>query len=83
MAFLRNAWYMAGWADDLKPGELLARTICNDPIVFFRDGEGRLGALEDRCCHRHYPLSATGGKVIGSNIQCGYHGLQYDATGKG
>lgn len=82
MAFLRNAWYMAGWADDLKPGELLARTICNDPIVVFRNAEGGLAALEDRCCHRHYPLSATGGMVVGSTIQCGYHGLQYDASGK-
>ncbi len=82
MAFLRNAWYMAGWAYDLNPGGILARTICNDPIVIFRDAEGRLGALEDRCCHRHYPLSASGGCVIGSHIQCGYHGLQYDASGK-
>jgi phenylpropionate dioxygenase-like ring-hydroxylating dioxygenase large terminal subunit len=82
MAFLRNAWYMAGWADELKPGAVLARTICGEPIAFFRGLEGQLGALEDRCCHRHYPLAAAGGSVVGNNIQCGYHGLQFDASGK-
>ena len=36
---LRNAWYIGAWADELgdKP---LARRICGDPIVLFRDGSG-------------------------------------------
>lgn len=79
MAFLLNAWYMAGWSRELKPGEILARTICNEPIVLFRDSSGRIAALEDRCCHRHYPLSL--GAIVGNTIRCGYHGFQYDATG--
>ena len=81
MAFLRNAWYMAGWASELEPGSLLARTICDDPIVLYRDATGQVAALEDRCCHRHYPLSAAG-EVIGANLQCGYHGFQYDGSGR-
>ena len=81
MAFLRNAWYMAGWASELEPGSLLARTICDDPIVLYRDATGLVAALEDRCCHRHYPLSAAG-EVIGANLQCGYHGFQYDGSGR-
>ena len=35
--------------------------------------------MKDRCCHRHLPLSL--GKVIGDRLQCGYHGLEYDAGG--
>ena len=52
---LRNAWYIGGWADELgdKP---LARRICGDPVVLFRDGAGRAAALVDRCCHRAAPL---------------------------
>ena len=80
MAFLRNGWYMAGWAKDLQPGGIFARTICNEPMVFYRDMEGHIAALEDRCCHRHYPLSL--GAVVGNHIQCGYHGFEYDASGK-
>ena len=48
---LRNAWYIGAWADELgdKP---LARRICGEPVVLFRDGAGKAAALVDRCCHR-------------------------------
>ncbi len=35
--------------------------------------------MEDRCAHRRLPLSM--GRLIGDNVECGYHGLVYDATG--
>ena len=79
MSFLRNAWYAACWSEDLKAGESLARTILCDPVVLWRNGAGVPAALEDRCCHRHLPLSL--GRVTGATIQCGYHGLEFDATG--
>jgi phenylpropionate dioxygenase-like ring-hydroxylating dioxygenase large terminal subunit len=76
--FIRNAWYIAAWADELgeKP---LARRICNDPVVLFRDQGGQPAALVDRCCHRSAPLSL--GSVVAGNIQCGYHGLAFDGRG--
>ena len=36
---LRNAWYIAAWADEIG-GEPLARRICDEPIVMFRDNAG-------------------------------------------
>ncbi len=78
--FLRNAWYVAAWANELKAGELLARTICGDQIVFWRDQGGKVCAVEDRCCHRLFPLSK--GSIAGDFIKCGYHGFEYDCTGK-
>lgn len=77
--FIRNAWYIAAWADDLgqKP---LARRICDEPVVLFRDAEGRAAALVDRCCHRAAPLSH--GCLVPAGIQCGYHGLTFDGSGK-
>jgi vanillate O-demethylase monooxygenase subunit len=77
--FLRNAWYIAAWADQLgqKP---LARRICNEPVVLFRDEDGRAAALVDRCCHRSAPLSL--GEVVPGGIQCGYHGLVFDGGGR-
>jgi len=76
--FLRNAWYIAAWADEVadKP---LARRICDEPIVLFRDGAGRAAALADRCCHRAAPLSL--GTCVPEGIQCGYHGLVIDGGG--
>jgi phenylpropionate dioxygenase-like ring-hydroxylating dioxygenase large terminal subunit len=77
---LRNAWYIAAWADEIGRGQLLARRICNEPIVLFREGTGRAGALADRCCHRAAPLSM--GSVVEEGIQCGYHGLVIDGSGR-
>ena len=79
LPFVRSAWYMAAWADELD-GEPLARTIMNDPIVLYRETLGKVGALEDRCCHRGAPL--THGTVVEEGIQCGYHGLIYDTNGQ-
>ena len=77
--FLRNAWYVAAWPDEIGE-EPLGRTIMNQPIVLFRDAEGRAAALEDRCCHRGAPL--THGTVVADGIECGYHGLVYDRAGR-
>ena len=76
--FLRNAWYVAAWDDEIGP-EPLARIFLGEPVVLFRAGDGAAVALEDRCCHRHLPLSL--GRVVGDEIQCGYHGLKFDAAG--
>ena len=77
--FIKNAWYIAAWAHQIttKP---LARTICNEALVLYRDSaNGKVGALEDRCCHRGTPLSM--GEVVEDGLQCGYHGLVFDNSG--
>ncbi len=79
-AYLRNAWYVAAWADDLPDGGVLGRTILKEPIVLYRQGNGEVAALHDRCPHRFAPLSM--GKVLGGDrIQCPYHGLEFNASG--
>ncbi len=77
--FLRNAWYIAAWGDELKD-QPLGRRICNEPVVLFRDKTGRAAALEDRCCHRSAPLSL--GKVVEAGLECGYHGLTFEGSGQ-
>jgi vanillate O-demethylase monooxygenase subunit len=78
--YLRNAWYVAAWSDDLAEGQLLPRTIMHEPIVLYRKADGNVAALEDRCPHRFAPLSM--GKVIkGDIVQCPYHGLEFDPSG--
>lgn len=77
--FPRNFWYVAAWDSEVNRQELFRRTICGKPIVFWRKGDGTAAALEDRCCHRHLPLSH--GKLRGDDVECLYHGLVYDGTG--
>jgi phenylpropionate dioxygenase-like ring-hydroxylating dioxygenase large terminal subunit len=77
--FLKNNWYVAGFAADLGTAPL-ARKICGQSVVLFRTGTGKAVALEDRCIHRGMPLS-QGGECIGDTIRCPYHGLEYDSSG--
>jgi phenylpropionate dioxygenase-like ring-hydroxylating dioxygenase large terminal subunit len=77
--FLRNFWYVAASGHEVtrKP---LGRMILGEPVVLFRKEDGTPVALEDRCVHRHLPLSM--GKLVGDLLQCHYHGLRYDGTGQ-
>lgn len=77
--FPRNYWYVAAWDHEVRRQELFRRTICGEPVVFYRRENGAPVALEDRCCHRHMPLSR--GRLRGDNVECVYHGLTYDPSG--
>ncbi len=72
-------WYVACESTALgaKP---LAITFLGMPIAVFRRADGRPAAVLDRCPHRNVPLSM--GRVRGSNIECGYHGWQFDGDGR-
>jgi vanillate O-demethylase monooxygenase subunit len=79
-SYVRNAWYVAGWSDDLGDGKLVPRTIMGEPVVLYRKANGEVAAIEDRCAHRFAPLSM--GKIVGGDrIQCPYHGLEFDSSG--
>lgn len=78
MTFLRNAWYVAAWNEELGEAPL-ARTLLGEPIVLYRDADGLPVALRDACPHRFAPLSL--GKVLDGRVQCPYHGLVFDKTG--
>ncbi|MGE0734038.1 MAG: Rieske 2Fe-2S domain-containing protein [Alphaproteobacteria bacterium] len=78
--FLMNTWYVAAWPREIEAGKILARTICNEPMVLFRDEAGAVQALEDRCCHRQMPLSL--GWLEDGTVRCGYHGMRFDGAGK-
>lgn len=76
---LKNFWYVACSTDDLdeKP---LARVICNEPVVIYRQATGHPAILRNICPHRQAPLSM--GSVRGNVIRCVYHGMEFDAQGQ-
>jgi vanillate O-demethylase monooxygenase subunit len=76
--YLHNAWYAAGFSDEFGAA-LLARTYLDEAVVIYRTSDGRPVALEDRCAHRRLPLSM--GRLVGDEVECGYHGLVYDCSG--
>lgn len=78
MTYLDDVWYCAAIAGEVRDAPL-GRTICGQPIVFFRTSTGTIAALEDRCSHRQAPLSL--GRLAGDTLQCGYHGFAFAANG--
>lgn len=77
-SFPLNRWWVAGFSWELKDRPL-ARTLLGRPMVLFRTPDGRVAALEDRCCHKELPLSC--GAVENRGLRCGYHGLLFNAQG--
>lgn len=80
MEFLRNTWYLVAWSGDLKPDEMVSRTVLERPLLISRDEHGKAFALDDRCPHRFAPL--TRGRFDGRTLTCGYHGLEFDTAGR-
>ncbi|MER5388028.1 aromatic ring-hydroxylating dioxygenase subunit alpha [Saccharopolyspora sp. NPDC002686] len=76
----RNAWYVAAWDHEVTGKQPLARTVAGVPLALWRNAEGRAVALADACWHRLAPLSK--GKILGDELQCPYHGLRYNSTGR-
>jgi vanillate O-demethylase monooxygenase subunit len=69
MAFIKNAWYVACWSGDVKPGEMFHRTLLGEMVVFFRKEDGSVAALQDRCPHRFIPLHL--GKIVALTAAAG------------
>ncbi|MGD1949224.1 MAG: Rieske 2Fe-2S domain-containing protein [Leptolyngbyaceae cyanobacterium] len=72
-------WYVVALSEQLKPDTALQRTVLDEWLVIFRGANGQPVALRDRCLHRNTRLS--GGTVHQGQLQCPYHGWQYDQTG--
>ena len=71
--FLKNFWYVAA-SDHEVSRTPMRRMFLGEPVVLFRKEDGTPVALEDRCVHRHLPLSM--GRLVGDILQCHYHGLR-------
>ncbi|MEL7330957.1 MAG: aromatic ring-hydroxylating dioxygenase subunit alpha [Cyanobacteria bacterium J06560_2] len=74
-----NFWYVVALSDQLTAKTVLSRIVLDEWLVIFRDPQGNPVALQDRCLHRNSRLSA--GKLKNGQLQCPYHGWQYDAEG--
>ena len=70
-------WYPVLRSDELRGRELATTTRLEVPLVVGRDASGKVFALRDVCPHRAYPLSM--GQFDGQNVECAYHGWQFDA----
>src|SRR3982751_5412323 len=77
--FPKNSWYVAAAGHELGR-TLLKRTIAEEQLILYRTEAGNPVAMLDICPHRHAPLSL--GRLVGDNVECGYHGITFDCSGK-
>uniref|UniRef100_A0A7S0RR27 Rieske domain-containing protein n=1 Tax=Chlamydomonas leiostraca TaxID=1034604 RepID=A0A7S0RR27_9CHLO len=76
---LRNFWYPAEFSKKLGPNMMVPFDLFGEPWVMFRDERGQAACIKDSCAHRSCPLSL--GKVIDGQVQCAYHGWEFNAEG--
>ncbi len=75
---VRNQWYpiLASWQVRESP---VGITRLGENIAVWRDHNGEVHAIEDRCPHRGARLSL--GWNLGNRLACWYHGIQIDGNG--
>ncbi|MBD2578508.1 aromatic ring-hydroxylating dioxygenase subunit alpha [Oscillatoria sp. FACHB-1406] len=78
--FLRNIWYYALPGGTLKRGQMRAKMLLGEPILFGRNNDGTVFAIADICPHRGIPLSY--GNFDGEEVECCYHGWRFDRAGR-
>ncbi|MGH3279189.1 MAG: Rieske 2Fe-2S domain-containing protein [Trebonia sp.] len=78
---LRRYWTPAFQLGDLPEPDCppIRVTVLGENFVAFRDTEGRLGFLDELCCHRGASLVL--GRVEECGIRCLYHGWKYAVDG--
>jgi phenylpropionate dioxygenase-like ring-hydroxylating dioxygenase large terminal subunit len=77
--YFKNAWYVAAWSNEVSR-TMLERTMLEESILLYRKENGDPVAISNLCPHRFAPLSM--GKLIGDTVQCAYHGMRFDCSGK-
>ena len=78
--FLKAAWYVAAWSNEVGRERLLERTVIERSLVLYRQEDGTPVAIGNACAHRCAPLSM--GRLVGDAVQCPYHGLQFGPSGQ-
>ena len=73
-------WARVATASEVPTGGLQAVSTDRGPLVL-ANVDGDIYALEDRCSHQDYPLSA--GELEDGELECPFHGARFDVcTGR-
>jgi len=75
-----NGWYLYGFSDELKRGQILNHPFMGQDIIVYRTESGRAFAVDAYCQHlgAHFGF---GGTIEGELLRCPFHGFCYDTDG--
>lgn len=76
----KNCWYPVTFIQDLPKNRPYSFSLYDEPLVLYRNNDGKLICLTDLCPHRAAKLSD--GQIIDGKIECLYHGWQFGNGGE-
>ncbi|MQY28705.1 aromatic ring-hydroxylating oxygenase subunit alpha [Nocardia aurantia] len=76
---MRDQWHAICPSGFVERGGMRRITRLGEDWLLYRQSDGTVRMLADRCPHRGAPLSQ--GQHLGDRIACAYHGVQVDGTG--
>ncbi|MBW4434843.1 MAG: Rieske 2Fe-2S domain-containing protein [Pelatocladus maniniholoensis HA4357-MV3] len=62
----RNCWYPVSFLQDLPKDKPYRFSLYDEPLVLFKNKDGKLGCIADRCSHRAARLSD--GQIIDGKL---------------
>lgn len=74
-----NLWYAILQSSEVRPGKPRAFRRLNEDLVVWRNRQGKVVIMGDRCPHRGAKLSI--GRLVNDHLQCRFHGFAFDASG--
>lgn len=77
---IRNQWYVVLESNEVRPGRPVGVTRLGEKLVFWRERDGQVVCLQDRCAHLGASLCM--GKITPADrLACPFHAFEYDASG--
>ncbi len=74
------AWYTIAWSSEVKPGQVVEKTIADQKVVIFRSESGKVSVVDAYCPHLGANF-AHGGTVEGEDLRCPFHGFKFNHDG--
>src|SRR5258708_18290657 len=73
----RRFWIPALLSEELPTPDCDPRRVqlLGEDFIAFRDSSGKVGLLDEDCCHRSASLAL--GRVVAGGIRCIYHGSRF------
>jgi len=76
-----NGWFAVAFADEVKPGQVVAKRLCGRDLAVWRNEAGEVRVHDAYCMHLGAHLG-IGGWVNKDSLVCPFHGWEYGADGR-
>lgn len=77
---IENQWYVVLESSQVQAGKLFGVKRLNKDLVFYRNSDGAVVCMEDKCSHRGAKLSI--GELSNNCVKCPFHGFEFNSDGE-